>query len=282
MGDTGHFTLVPESATPESRAGSSLVETVLRWICLLTLVVSTVLAMSARYPRSSDFTRLLYDIQHGNTSVVSIQDLSPGQGSGGAAKVRWRTGLLSWHQADVTYFPGSSDLSTPATLHLQGDGLEIVVRQDGWRTAYDEAWRLTNQMADDAGRSIDLSIYTTERTPGSHLTFAPWNSALPTLLSFITSALWFLTFFGMLFTRAHSYANRWAWFWLFAIGGVGPMLLLWKEPTPLRLRFRRSLPGRDRPTKPPLTGGAGFVTAIGWAIALSVFAWGLGRVASAW
>jgi hypothetical protein len=100
----------------------------------------------------------------------------------------------------------------------------------------------------------------------------------PSWLVLAATCLWVLMFFVMLVTRDHSYANRWAWFWLFAVGGVGPILMLLKEPEPLRLRPRR---GRRSAVRPhPLTGGVGLAYAVVWAIGLSFAASGLGALAS--
>jgi drug/metabolite transporter (DMT)-like permease len=99
-------------------------------------------------------------------------------------------------------------------------------------------------------------------------------------LAAVTGFLWLATAIGMIFTREHPYANRWAWFWLFVIGGVGPMLILWKEPAPLRLRFWRRDTEPHRWTQPPMTGGIGLLMAIGWTIGITAVAYSLGWLAS--
>jgi hypothetical protein len=102
------------------------------------------------------------------------------------------------------------------------------------------------------------------------------DSDEPSWLAFAASCLWVLMFFVMLATREHSYANRWAWFWLFTVGGVGPMLMLFKEPESLRLRpwrGRRSTVRLD-----PLTGGVGLAYAVIWAIGLALLASGIGAL----
>jgi hypothetical protein len=131
-----------------------------------------------------------------------------------------------------------------------------------------------------------------ERTGGQGLSFSTpgrdhlWiqdlsDSDEPSWLGFAAGSLWALMFFVMLATREHAYANRWAWFWLFAVGGVGPILMLFKEPEPLRL-----LPGRVLPTRraavrlDPITGGTGLAYAVIWAIGLSVAARVLSVLAS--
>lgn len=107
-------------------------------------------------------------------------------------------------------------------------------------------------------------------TPQSHRVWVQQvtDADEPSVLAVAAGILWLATFFGMLFTRDHSYANRWAWFWLFVVGGIGPILIIFKEPEPLLVR-----PGRLRPA--PITGGVGFGLAVLWAIGLSLVGSGL-------
>ncbi|NUR26904.1 MAG: hypothetical protein HOV83_13855 [Catenulispora sp.] len=141
-----------------------------------------------------------------------------------------------------------------------------------------------------------LQLEQTATGPGGHgLSFSTpgrdrlWiqdlsDSDEPSWLGFAAGSLWVLTFFVMLVTREHSYANRWAWFWLFAVGGVGPILMLFKEPEPLRLlprRARRASPFRRTATRlDPITGGTGLAYAVIWAIGLSLAARGLSALAA--
>jgi hypothetical protein len=281
MGDSG-TAILAAGAPDERRHAPTAVAVSVRWICFLILLASTLLALPARFPPTTDFTRLLYDVQHGNTSAVIIENLTPGQASGGNARARWQTGPVSWHEADVPFLPSAPAQSTleEHLLNFSGDGLTYVMKQRYWATAQDEASVLVEQMATDSHRSVEQRITSTHNPPGVHLSFT--DPAVPEPLMVITGALWLATFLGMLFTGGHPYANRWAWFWLFVVGGVGPMLILWKEPTPLRVRFWRRDPGpRPQPPRRPMTGGVGLLTAIGWTIVLTGAAFVVGWASSA-
>ena len=43
-------------------------------------------------------------------------------------------------------------------------------------------------------------------------------------------------------------------------------MILWKEPEPLRIRFRRRPTEPHRWTQPQVTGGTGFIDAVVWSI----------------
>ncbi|MER5645016.1 hypothetical protein [Streptosporangium sp. NPDC002524] len=68
---------------------------------------------------------------------------------------------------------------------------------------------------------------------------------------------WILTFLIMLGSTPRL-GNRWAWLWLFTVGQVGAILFLLLEPRPLWFAAGRRPKPRER-----LSGGWGFLTAIG-------------------
>ena len=216
-----------------------------RWICFLILVASTLLSLPARFPGNDAYEHLLDDVRHGHASSVTIESLAEGST---ASRVRWKTDLVAWH---------ATTTSKPV---------------DRIRADLDAA-------AGPAGISVDTS-----RSPspaGLHMNVRLFTIGIWEPLAVITGAMWLATFLGMLFTSGHPYANRWAWFWLFVVGGVGPMLILWKEPTPLRIRFwRRHAEPSRRPPRSPMTGGTGLLTAIGWTIVLTGAAYAVGWASS--
>jgi hypothetical protein len=159
----------------------------------------------------------------------------------GSTSVAWHEGPLRWYQA-----------SGP----------------------HDALLRLLQASTGPGGHGLSFS------TPGADRLWIQdlGDSDEPSWLVFTAGCLWVLMFFVMLATREHSYANRWAWFWLFAVGGVGPILMLLKEPEPLRLLPWR--PGRPAARPHPLTGGVGLAYAVVWAIVLPFAASGLSALAS--
>ncbi|GAA1989757.1 hypothetical protein [Catenulispora subtropica] len=97
----------------------------------------------------------------------------------------------------------------------------------------------------------------------------------PSWLVFAAGVLWGLSFIAMLAVASHPYATRWAWFWLFVVGGIGPILMWFKEPEPLPVR-----PGRRRRTRPsePVNGATGLVYAVLWAFSLYLAGLGIGAL----
>lgn len=264
MRDTGHLTLVPEYVEPAKRLPDNVYRGA-RWICFLILLASLVLSLPARGPGTSDYARLLDDIGHGRTSTVQIENLTSDHNTGGSAKVRWQTGPFSWHQATVEYVPG--ELSAPGASGAPA-------------TAYEQVWKRTGDVAAASGHSLTRREYRGHGVSGvaSNLDFSTTGLWEP--LAVIGGFLWLATFLGMLFTREHPFANRWAWFWLFVLGGLGPLLILWKEPEPLRLRFWRRDGEPHRWDRTPMTGGIGLLNGIGWTILLTLAASGVGWLAS--
>ena len=112
-----------------------------------------------------------------------------------------------------------------------------------------------NQVAADRA---DLSIENKTVSEQSSRKILFFEVVGPSFLVTVVGVLWVVLFLTMLFTRDHPYANRWAWFWLFTVGGgaAGPLLYLWKEPEPLRLRRWRPKARRLVPRE-PMTGGTG-------------------------
>lgn len=162
--------------------------------------------------------------------VTSVQ--IPGEA--GSSEFQWHEGPLRWYEASG---PPDAQLQLQRTAAAPGaHGISFSTRDSG----EERLWVQTLSSADE-----------------------------PSWLVFTASSLWAVLFFVMLATREHPYANRWAWFWLFTLGAVGPILMLFKEPRPLRLRPSR--PGRPpRAARDPITGGVGLSYAIFWALGLSI------------
>jgi len=277
MGDSGDVTLVAEYSEPVSRRRPRGVEHLLRWICFLTLVASTLIALPARFPNQTDLDQLFRDVLSGHASSVSIEDLG-GQTPVNDVRVRWKTSMFGWHETNTSPLPC---LGPQEKFVVQYTDPELTVSGPiGGSNCKDADAVMRAYLQSAAGpRGITVNSYPSHETPGLHVNTSFMYLVAPTALAVITGFLWIATFLGMLFTRDHPYANRWAWLWLFTVGGVGPMLMLWMEPTPLRLRFRRGSDETYRWRRPPLTGWAGLGLAIGWTIGLTAAGWGLSVLA---
>ncbi|MFD0630582.1 hypothetical protein ACFQ9X_01875 [Catenulispora yoronensis] len=165
---------------------------------------------------------------------------------GGTVSTVWHEGPLRWYRADGPYDAQRQLLAAATAPGAEG---RLTFTSP-------EPHRVWLQAVDDADE--------------------------PTWLAVPAVLLYLLAFLVMLMTREHPYANRWAWFWLFVVGGIGPILLLLKEPVPLRIGRRRrasrageasqaSRPPRPaRPARPPLTGGVGLALALVWATGLAL------------
>lgn len=202
--------------------------------------------------------------------------------SGGYAALRWAgIGLLS--AALLLTLPRGAQRQAPfrqlldgiragqvtmVQLHVEGTDIAAVWHEGPlrWYRAdgpFDTDRQIQEAMTTPGARSVWLSHPGHDRL---------WIQAVsdadePTALAFAAGLLYLWLFVVMLLSREHSYANRWAWFWLFVVGGIGPILMLFKEPEPLRLRRRRSAP---RIALEPLSGGTGLACAVLWAVGLAL------------
>lgn len=227
----GHLSVVPPYVEPRRRSLPVDFTTAVRWICFLIFLASFLLAIPVQNPGSRTVPDLVADIQAGRASSISLKTGSGGQTGPENFTVRWKTNPFTWYEASQTF------------------------------ASQDQLTGLLRTAGDQSGHTVSFGTYTKHRVVFFNLADAGiWSP-----LSVIAGFLWLATFLGMLATRDHPYATRWAWFWLFVFGGVGPLLILWKEPVPLRLRFWQRNDDH-RWTERPISGGTGFVYAIGWTI----------------
>ena len=228
--------------------------TVLRWVCIAVLAAALLLTLPRQKPRDVGFDRLQDRVRTGQVTEVQVSAGSGSSGSSGSNQFRWHEGPLRWYQA---FGPPDAQRQLERTAAAPG--------------------------------AHGLSFTTVDMGPDRFWFQTLSNSDEPSWLVFTASSLWVALFFVMLATREHAYANRWAWFWLFTVGGVGPILMLFKEPRPLRvplwgaqwgsrsvpLRLRRAGRSAGRAGAPrvglePITGGVGLSYAIFWAIGLAL------------
>ncbi|GIH15733.1 hypothetical protein [Rugosimonospora africana] len=173
--------------------------------------------------------------------------------------VRWVDDQVRWRQALIA-----------APLH-ETPGQPVLGREEEWVRDRIEA----------SGHPVDLVVR--NGTGNGWELWLLWVPSKP--LRAAATAVWLLTLVHMLTRGGHRVANRWAWFWLFAIGQSGALLYLLLEPLPLWTTGlarraasdapsqtgratglgRRAAPSRTgRAAKPstPIRGGTGFVYAV--------------------
>ncbi len=220
-----------------------------RLALLFILALSTVVVHLNQDPALRGAEELISDLRAGTVTEVVYDRDWPAYGT-----LTWANGPLSWNEA---YFDPPDDVWDPQTTRLvpwelqrtQGAFLARV------RAAADpsvEIRRATGpQRFGMAGLLMGSPAYARWWEP-----FAPVAVAAELLA-------WLL----MLTRRDHRYASRWAWLWMFLVGGSLLYVLL--EPYPLWRGPYEVLPARSR-----LDGTQGF------ALAVAIF-FGLG-VVGAW
>ncbi|MFD0855551.1 hypothetical protein ACFQ07_25140, partial [Actinomadura adrarensis] len=110
---------------------------------------------------------------------------------------------------------------------------------------------------------------------GLHERRYPWEYHPAQFAAPFALVLWVPVFLVMLCRFDHRYANRWAWTWLFTIGGVGVLPYLLLEPRPLWARDYGLYPIRRRyeEDEKRWSGTKGFLAALllGMVTALAAF-----------
>ncbi|MGW4425331.1 hypothetical protein [Streptosporangium sp. NPDC004631] len=202
-----------------------------RLTLLFILALSTVVVHLNRDPALRDAEELLGDLRAGGVTKVVYDRNWPAYGT-----LTWSAGPLSWSQAR---FDQPGDVWDPRTTRLVPEALErrqeaFLVRV--WAAA-DPAVEIVR--SDGLGLSLGSPAYARWWEP-----FAPFAVAAEVLA-------WLL----MLTRRDHRYATRWAWFWMFLVGGSWLYVLL--EPYPLWRGPYEVLPVRVR-----LDGTRGFALAV--------------------
>ncbi|MBB3729719.1 hypothetical protein [Nonomuraea dietziae] len=94
-----------------------------------------------------------------------------------------------------------------------------------------------------------------------------WFEDVPARHAWLVPLAWFGTLLAMLARSRPRYANRWGWFWMFSVGGIGAPLYLLLEPQPIWAAMDGPMP----PARSRLDGGSGCLVAI-----LLAFVSGLG------
>lgn len=259
---SGHLSVVPPYVEPRRRSVPVDVVMGIRWVCFLVLLAGFLLAIPVQHPSFSTLDNLLGDIQHGRASSISMTTDS----SGSDATVRWRTEPYAWHQYQgmigISPHIGTSFVYGPTNVMT---GSVTATSATGWADSNELTRSLVTAAGVQSGHPVQIGTFSSHRV----LLFYLNEAGLWGPLTVVVLLLWLSLFLGMLFTPDHPYATRWAWLWFFALGGVGPLLLLWKEPEPLRVRFWRP---RDvyRWTQAPITGGTAFIYSIAWAVVVVV------------
>jgi hypothetical protein len=174
------------------------------------------------------------------------------------------------------------DTARPATMtdllrDLRADRVGTIAYRGGSAEWTAGVWRFSAPVPDPSGEDREWLRRQIQAT-GSTLPVedrvsddslwavrVPWRP-----LRYLAVAAWLLTFLIMLGRRRHRWANRWAWWWMFVIGIVGPLLYLALEPVPLWHRHGPSAGPPPDPAEGIIRGGAGFGFALGLALAVSL------------
>lgn len=198
---------------------ATAVDRTLRVLLLVVLAVTGTLALAGGLPTDSDPGRLVADLRAGRVDSITYRP--------GADQVRWSTRWWRWYSADVLS-PGSGNSFDGGTL--PGHDLEATppdvsgTREIGIKDVRREA-RLADRPVSTVDDDNDLDWV--------------WADDLHTeRLRDAATGAWTLTFLMMLFSRRRTFANRWAWFWMFTLGQVGALLYLVLDPDPIWRRPR--------------------------------------------
>ncbi|MEV7010118.1 hypothetical protein [Streptosporangium sp. NPDC051022] len=220
-----------------------------RLALLFVLALSTVVVHLNQDPALRGAEELISDLRAGTVTEVVYDRDWPAYGT-----LTWANGPLSWNEA---YFDPPDDVWDPVTTRLVRPALER--RQEAFLARVREA-------ADPSVR-IDRSGGPQRFGMAGMLMGSPayarwWEPFAPVA---VTAEL--LAWLLMLTRRDNHYASRWAWLWMFLVGGSLLYVLL--EPYPLWRGPYEVSPSRAR-----LDGTQGF------ALAVAIF-FGLGMV-GAW
>jgi len=218
----------------------------LRAVLLAVLLIggaAAIVTENAAVP--SDLQTLLHDVHAGRVNWIVYSS-----GVTQSEEIRWSTGPLTWWQAR---YDGSS-IDVAAVLRTEA--------------------RRAGQPAPSIRMVYGSRDVGSQRRPSMWGAALPWGSAATAVV-----LAWVVTFFAMIVQPAaypRRYASGWCWFWLFVVGGIGPVLYLWLEPHPFWL------PGVGRREESPhrralFTGTQGFVAALLVALALQLVPLGVNK-----
>ena len=237
-----------------------VVQQVVRWICFAFLLSMLISVLPSLDPAYSDPATLFQDVQAGRTRTVFLSD-----GSSDSVGVLWSDGYAAWKRTDVQKVGGNERLTgpLPGTVSAVYGPLSANISVN-----VDPAWSARQQLSSSlnqvAASRTGVAVSDRGVSQQSRQRVFFFEVVGPRFLIVTAGVLWVLLFLAMLSTRYHPFANRYAWFWLFTLGGgaAGPLLYLWKEPEPLRLRPWRPRARRSTVVREPMTGGSGCLWAL--------------------
>lgn len=222
----------PDPRLPEGPRTAAWPGRVLRAGALVVLLLAALSVAGSALPGWRGTDDLIADLAAGRVTYIEYVPVRD--------TVRWVDDQVRWRQALIAAPPGE----TP--------GQPVLGREEEWVRDRIEA----------SGHPVDLVVRNSTGV-GWEL-WLLWVPSTP--LRAAATVVWLLTLVHMLTRGGHRFANRWAWFWLFAIGQSGALLYLLCEPAPLWTGLgRRAAPGRTgRAAKPstPIRGGTGFAYAV--------------------
>ena len=223
-------------AAPAPRSFAHWWDLGVRVVLLAVLLASLVAVLPSLRPDAGTTGRFLADLRAGDVTSVRYES--------NKVDVLWSDGWDRWYHADLE--------SPLPVLGRSPDGM--TPETDGSTSGTAESW--VRMALDVTGRnSIDYQVLSgSDQLAWKAL--VPWHR-----LSAAAGIAVFAAFVLLLYKGGQRFGNRWAWFWLFAIGGgaVGAVLYLAMEPSPA---WRRTPYPRPLPERPALLGGAGFVVAL--------------------
>jgi hypothetical protein len=231
------------STTPGRRRSSAdlWLDVVVRTVLLAILVVAGVSVLAVSNPRFRQPTDLTADLGAGRVTSVSFNSDS--------GEIGWTVGL--WH----SYRTMADDRVIPDD-QADTDGSDGT--EDFDSTTAERAW-LRQQIIASGHR---LTIQDADSSSGIWVGDVRWQH-----LRTLAGIAWGFALLLMLFRDRRRVANRWAWWWLFVIGGAGAPLYLLLENEPL---WRPAGGPRREPPRRPLNGLAGFAYALCMAVVIGV------------
>ncbi|MBB4917115.1 hypothetical protein [Streptosporangium saharense] len=220
-----------------------------RVVLLFVLALSTVVVHLNQDPRLRSAEELVSDLRAGVVTEVVYDRDWPAYGT-----LTWANGSLSWNEA---YYDPPDDVWDPVTTRL------VPSEQERVQTAF------LARVREAADPSVEIRLSRGPQRFGlaglfmGSPAYARWWEPFAPVAVAAELVAWLL----MLTRRNNRYAGRWAWTWMFLVGGSLLYVLL--EPYPLWRGPHEALPARPR-----LNGTQGF------ALAVMIF-FGLGMI-SAW
>jgi hypothetical protein len=242
----GFVMLHDQDQAPASSARSSVPPRTwfgfaVRVLLLAMLALGAAQSFAAAHPALRNQSDLVADMRSGRVTFV---DYRPSD-----RRVRWLDGWTAWRATTIEAVDTSPAVSgDPVRTWLQ-EQIETSGHADDIRFGQPPLDIHVGQPYSNRGTLYPL--------PG-----VPWSPA------FAVAPI--LTFLVMLSRSRHSFANRWAWFWMFSVSFISPAgwlglpLYLLLEPWPLwRIRG-----GVRLSREPQMRGGAGCLGAIALSIVI--------------